>query len=234
MLGGGPVGVELGQMLARYGARSRSSSPPRLLVRENASRRRAAAAAAPSRTASTCAWGTRPSRSRPSGDGVAVTLDGGDRVTRRASRRRDRPHAAHATASASTRSASSRATRASRSTSSAGRPRACGPSATSPASRRSPTSPATRRASRAPTSSTTTAGPPTTGRPARVFTDPEVAAVGLSEAEARDRASTCSPRTVDLSDVARTETYGKEPRGHLGVLADTDRRSSSAPGRSGR
>jgi pyruvate/2-oxoglutarate dehydrogenase complex dihydrolipoamide dehydrogenase (E3) component len=59
--------------------------------------------------------------------------------------------------------------------------------------------------------------------PRVVFTDPEVAAVGLTPAQAEEKGVHTATATVDLSEVDRTETYGKGLAGHLGVLADTDR-----------
>jgi len=59
--------------------------------------------------------------------------------------------------------------------------------------------------------------------PRVVFTDPEVAAVGLTPDQASHTDMRTATATVDLSEVDRTETYGKGLSGHLGVLADTDR-----------
>jgi dihydrolipoamide dehydrogenase len=59
--------------------------------------------------------------------------------------------------------------------------------------------------------------------PRVVFTDPEVAAVGLTPDQAEEHDIHTATATVDLADVDRTETYGKGLSGHLGVLADTDR-----------
>ncbi len=62
------------------------------------------------------------------------------------------------------------------------------------------------------------------GIPRVVFTDPEVAAVGITAREARDRGIRCLSAEVDLPQViARPWTYEREPRGHLGVLADGER-----------
>ena len=72
------------------------------------------------------------------------------------------------------------------------------------------------------------------GRPAKadyravprvLFTDPEVAAVGLDEAAARERGLDVATATVDIpQQVARAYTYEREPRGVLGVVADRERR----------
>lgn len=63
------------------------------------------------------------------------------------------------------------------------------------------------------------------GIPRVVFTDPEVAAVGLTTKQAQDQGVTVASAEVDLTEaIARPWTYEKNPRGHLGVLADRDRR----------
>jgi pyruvate/2-oxoglutarate dehydrogenase complex dihydrolipoamide dehydrogenase (E3) component len=63
------------------------------------------------------------------------------------------------------------------------------------------------------------------GIPRVVFTDPEVAAVGLTSEQAEQQNLATVSAEVDLSNaIARPWTYEKDPRGHLGVLADTDRR----------
>lgn len=61
------------------------------------------------------------------------------------------------------------------------------------------------------------------GIPRVVFADPEVAAVGLTTAQAAQRGLRTVSTEVDLSEaIARPWTYETEPRGHLGVLADAD------------
>ncbi len=63
------------------------------------------------------------------------------------------------------------------------------------------------------------------GIPRVVFTDPEVAAVGLTGAQAQEQGLSTASAEIDLANaIARPWTYEKDPRGHLGVLADTDRR----------
>jgi pyruvate/2-oxoglutarate dehydrogenase complex dihydrolipoamide dehydrogenase (E3) component len=63
------------------------------------------------------------------------------------------------------------------------------------------------------------------GIPRVVFSDPEVAAVGLTTQQAEDQGLSVAGAEVDLSEViARPWTYEKDPRGHLGVLADRERR----------
>lgn len=63
------------------------------------------------------------------------------------------------------------------------------------------------------------------GIPRVVFADPEVAAVGLTRSKAEDQGRAVAAAEVDLTEaLARPWTYEKDPRGHLGVLADTDRR----------
>lgn len=71
------------------------------------------------------------------------------------------------------------------------------------------------------------------GRPARadyravprvMFTDPEAAAVGLSEADARERGIDAVSAVIDLpSSVARPYTFEERPRGELGVVLDRER-----------
>jgi pyruvate/2-oxoglutarate dehydrogenase complex dihydrolipoamide dehydrogenase (E3) component len=62
------------------------------------------------------------------------------------------------------------------------------------------------------------------GIPRVIFTDPEVAAVGLISEQAQQQATTSAE--VDLAKaIARPWTYENNPRGHLGVLADTNRRT---------
>ena len=63
-----------------------------------------------------------------------------------------------------------------------------------------------------------------TGIPRVVFTDPEVAAVGLTAEQAEQQGVSVSSAEIDLAHaIARPWTYEREPRGHLGVLADRDR-----------
>jgi dihydrolipoamide dehydrogenase len=60
--------------------------------------------------------------------------------------------------------------------------------------------------------------------PRVVFSDPEVAAVGLTEAQARERGVEVATSRVDLAQsLARPWTYEKEPRGELGLVADRER-----------
>ena len=63
------------------------------------------------------------------------------------------------------------------------------------------------------------------GIPRVVFSDPEVAAVGLTAEQARQQGLRTASSDVDLAKaIARPSTYESNPRGHLGVLADADRR----------
>ncbi|MBW3639929.1 MAG: hypothetical protein KY451_08790 [Actinobacteria bacterium] len=63
------------------------------------------------------------------------------------------------------------------------------------------------------------------GIPRVVFSDPEVGAVGLTSEQAQQQGLPCTRAEVDLSEaIVRPWTYEKEPRGHLGVLADADRK----------
>ena len=56
--------------------------------------------------------------------------------------------------------------------------------------------------------------------PRVVFCDPEVAAVGLTAAQAADAGIATVAATVDLSDGERARTYGRGITGCVGVLAD--------------
>lgn len=63
------------------------------------------------------------------------------------------------------------------------------------------------------------------GIPRVVFSDPEIAAVGLTARQAAERGMTTAGAEVDLAEaIARPWTYEREPRGHLAVLADTERK----------
>lgn len=71
------------------------------------------------------------------------------------------------------------------------------------------------------------------GQPARadyravprvVFSDPELAAVGLTAEQAAERGIQVRQASADLNSVARTETYGEGISGEVGVLADVERR----------
>jgi dihydrolipoamide dehydrogenase len=61
--------------------------------------------------------------------------------------------------------------------------------------------------------------------PRVIFTDPEVAAVGLTEAQAREQGLDVAAATVDLpGTIARPYTYEQDPRGELSVVFDRARR----------
>ncbi len=63
------------------------------------------------------------------------------------------------------------------------------------------------------------------GIPRVVFADPEVAAVGLTTQQAGQQGLPIASAEIDLSQaIARPWTYENNPRGHLGVLADKQRR----------
>jgi pyruvate/2-oxoglutarate dehydrogenase complex dihydrolipoamide dehydrogenase (E3) component len=63
------------------------------------------------------------------------------------------------------------------------------------------------------------------GIPRVVFADPEVAAVGSTSEQAAQQGLATVAAEVDLSKaIARPWTYENNPRGHLGVLADRERR----------
>ena len=60
-----------------------------------------------------------------------------------------------------------------------------------------------------------------TAIPRVVFSDPEIAAVGVTEEQARERGIEIATSRVKLADViARPWTYEKDPRGELGLIAD--------------
>ncbi len=62
------------------------------------------------------------------------------------------------------------------------------------------------------------------GIPRVVFTDPEIAAAGLMEGQARERGVEAATATVELPKVlARPWTYEENPRGTLGLVADRQR-----------
>jgi dihydrolipoamide dehydrogenase len=60
--------------------------------------------------------------------------------------------------------------------------------------------------------------------PRVVFSDPEIAAVGLTSERAAAKGIDVAEGRADLRSIARTETYGQGIGGQLGVLADRERR----------
>ncbi|MDP9418021.1 MAG: NAD(P)/FAD-dependent oxidoreductase, partial [Actinomycetota bacterium] len=63
------------------------------------------------------------------------------------------------------------------------------------------------------------------GIPRVVFADPEIAAAGLTQAQAAAKGIRTATAEIDLAGaLARPWTFEREPRGHLGLLADADRR----------
>ncbi|MDP9378202.1 MAG: NAD(P)/FAD-dependent oxidoreductase [Actinomycetota bacterium] len=63
-----------------------------------------------------------------------------------------------------------------------------------------------------------------TAIPRVVFSDPEIAAVGLTERQAHDHGVDVATARVSLPDtIARPWTYEKNPRGDLGLIADRQR-----------
>lgn len=63
------------------------------------------------------------------------------------------------------------------------------------------------------------------GIPRVVFSDPEIAAVGLTKSQAEKQDINTAWAEIDLAEsIARPWTYEKEPRGQMGLLADTDKR----------
>jgi dihydrolipoamide dehydrogenase len=64
-----------------------------------------------------------------------------------------------------------------------------------------------------------------TAIPRVVFSDPEIAAAGLTEKQAGEQGLNVATATVQLADaIARPWTYEKDPRGEIGILADRERR----------
>ena len=62
------------------------------------------------------------------------------------------------------------------------------------------------------------------GIPRVVFADPEIAAVGLTAAQATDRGIATATAEISVADsVDRSWTYERDPRGAVAVLADRDR-----------
>lgn len=64
-----------------------------------------------------------------------------------------------------------------------------------------------------------------TAIPRVVFSDPEIAAVGLTAQEATERGIEVSTADADLMAIARTETYGVGLGGEVGIVADRGRRT---------
>ena len=63
------------------------------------------------------------------------------------------------------------------------------------------------------------------GIPRVVFADPEIAAAGLTQEQAdRDGLRTAATEVDLAQSIARPWTYERDPSGHLGLLADADRR----------
>jgi len=63
------------------------------------------------------------------------------------------------------------------------------------------------------------------GIPRVVFADPEIAAAGLTRSQADQQGLRTAAVEINLAEsLARPWTYERDPRGHLGLLADTDRR----------
>lgn len=63
------------------------------------------------------------------------------------------------------------------------------------------------------------------GIPRVVFADPEIAAAGLTQQQADQRGIHTAVAEIDLAKTgARPWTYERDPRGHLGLIADTQAR----------
>ncbi|KTR93812.1 pyridine nucleotide-disulfide oxidoreductase [Microbacterium testaceum] len=64
------------------------------------------------------------------------------------------------------------------------------------------------------------------GIPRVVFGDPEIAAAGLTQAQADKQGIPTTSTELNLANaIARPWTYERDPRGHLGLLADTDKKT---------
>lgn len=62
------------------------------------------------------------------------------------------------------------------------------------------------------------------GIPRVVFGDPEIAAAGITQAQADEQGLSTAFAEMDLAEsITRPWTYEQEPRGHLGLLTDTDK-----------
>ncbi|GGI02269.1 dihydrolipoyl dehydrogenase family protein [Arthrobacter liuii] len=62
------------------------------------------------------------------------------------------------------------------------------------------------------------------GIPRVVFGDPEIAAAGITQAQADEQGLSTAVAELDLAEsLARPWTYEREPRGHLGLLTDTNK-----------
>jgi pyruvate/2-oxoglutarate dehydrogenase complex dihydrolipoamide dehydrogenase (E3) component len=63
------------------------------------------------------------------------------------------------------------------------------------------------------------------GIPRVIFSDPEIAAVGLTSEQAQQQDLPVTTAEIDLTQaIARPWTYEKDPRGHVGLLADRERK----------
>jgi pyruvate/2-oxoglutarate dehydrogenase complex dihydrolipoamide dehydrogenase (E3) component len=62
------------------------------------------------------------------------------------------------------------------------------------------------------------------GIPRVVFSDPEIAAAGLTEEQAQEQGIDVASATLDMTKaLARPWTFEKNPRGHFGLVADRER-----------
>ncbi|WP_307857095.1 hypothetical protein [Pseudarthrobacter albicanus] len=58
-----------------------------------------------------------------------------------------------------------------------------------------------------------------------MFADPEIAAASLTRDQAGQQGLSTATAEIDLAvAITRPWTYERDPRGHLGLLADTDRK----------
>ncbi|MGZ4268183.1 MAG: dihydrolipoyl dehydrogenase family protein [Solirubrobacteraceae bacterium] len=224
VLGGGPVGVELGQMLARYGARvTIVEAAERLLSRETASVGEQLAELLAAEDAIDVRTGAQAVAVERDGAGVAVTLHGGDRLCaqRLVVAVGRRPRVVGIGLDAVGIEPGERGIEVDEHCRAAD-----GVWAVGDVTGIAPFTHVAGYQARIACADILDAG----RRPADykamprvVFSDPEVAAVGLTPEQAGERGLATATATVDLSEADRTETYGKGLAGHLGVLADRDR-----------
>ena len=96
----------------------------------------------------------------------------------------------------------------------------------------SPMPASTRHGWQPPTSSVSPRTPTTASSPRVVFSDPEIAAVGLTEQQATEQGIDPVSASLELPNaIARPWTYEEHPRGWLGLVADGERQVLVGPGR---
>ena len=216
VMGGGPVGVEMAQAVRRLGGEVALVEGSTLVLAREPPPLGDALGEVLRRDGVKLLLGARATAARREGDDYVLELDDGH-VVRGDRLSWPRAGARAWTASVSRPSASSQTRGAFPSTPTCAPASACGRSATSPGSGRSPTWANTRAASWRPTSSASRARPTTT-LSARHLYDPQAAAAGATEA--------AFSATALVSEVAKTATYTRaydESNGFLTLLSDGER-----------